>query len=134
MAQWFAMGGVVMWLVLLAGLSVAGLEGLAFTLALAGRFRGGVYVTGGRVLAGVSVLLAALPGGLGVAGWAYGRSQVDAVLAWVDPAQVEAIREAGYAEALVPLQFGGAVSAGLAFFALVACAIAFPPSRGAAKG
>ena len=129
MAQWFATGGLAMWVVLLLLVGVLVFDVVTLVLAVAGRFGGGVLLWTARSGAALSLLLSALPGAVGALGWWYARGQVDLVLTVVDPAQREVLRQVGYAEALVPLQFGGGASALLVLVALLACVIAFPPSR-----
>lgn len=128
MLEWFAMGGVSMWAILAVDVVLAvvlSADGLLGAIAL---FFGRA-VTPARILAVLVLLFCGLPAIVGVAGWLMGRSAVNSALAFVDPAQAEAIRVQGMAEARIPLQFGVTSTLVLGFLAFVVLAATMLASR-----
>jgi hypothetical protein len=122
LANFWNEGGMVMFPVLLLWLAAEG-SGVA------------ALITRNLGLAMVAIVLASLPLTAGVLGRAYNRSVVDQAIAHVNPADVERVREAGYAESDRPLQFGGlatVITLPLAFIAF-ARARAHQPKQSGAK-
>jgi hypothetical protein len=127
---WWAEGGVFMYIVT-ASAALTGLGvGIAFLLSVAAWFVRALRVPA-RILGILSVLATPLPLVVGVAGWMYSRSVVDAALLSVDPAQADMIREVGYAEARHVLDLGSGLTcllvAGAAVGALIALSVPAPP-------
>lgn len=97
--------GAASWLVMLVAIVAIPFSMLAVALAI-GRIRAS------KIVAGLAVVVALLPVGIGAVGMSLGRAKVDAILesGVVDPAFHERIRIEGYKEAdgcgLVGLGFG----------------------------
>lgn len=109
LADFWNEGGLWMFPVLLVGLVAV----VSAAFSVAARNHG---------LALAALLSSQLPLGLGAAGWAWNRRVVDQALAMVNPEDLATLMAAGYAEALRPLQLGGALwalSTPLALVALV---------------
>ena len=99
--------GAASWLVMLAAIIAMPLSMFAIALAI-GRVRTA------KLVAGIALIVALLPLGIGAAGMSFGRAKVDAVLASgaIDPTFRERIRVEGYKEA------DGCVLVGVGFGAL----------------
>jgi hypothetical protein len=106
------------WLSLLVGLGAFVLSAVAIVTSLA-------RARAAALRSWLAVAIAVLPTGVGAAGMAIGRSQVNRLIAggFADPSQLTRIREEGYHEAGACLTVGGASSVLpllLAFVALTA--------------
>jgi hypothetical protein len=108
------------WLSLLVALGALALAAVALIVALS-RARAAV------LLAWLALAVALLPVGVGAAGMAFGRSRVNQAVAsgFVDPSQLERIREEGYREAGSCVTLGGTFTALPLLLAVAALAAAY---------
>jgi hypothetical protein len=124
--QWWAEGGVFMWVVLAVSVAVMLLVGLSLVTALGAWFWRPLR-TVARLVGILGVFSTVAPLVIGMAGYFYGRSQVDAALLVVDPAQADQIRAVGYGEARHPMDLGSGMTCVLlvpaAIFGLIALTV-----------
>ena len=129
MAWWYA-GGAPMYVVLAS----AGLVGLLVVASLAaaiGAWFAPALRTVARVIGIGAVFATILPLLVGLVGWWYDRSIVDAAVRAVDPSQAQLIRLAGYSEARHPMDLGSGLTCALLVPAAIAGLVALTvPRRG----
>lgn len=103
--EWYREGGWAMHAITLLLIFGSLLQGLAFVLAIVGRVTGKV---GGlaRALAVCAALVALSPGCMGLIGYEFGISRVEAALLVIDPEQRAVVQAAGEEEASHNLSFG----------------------------
>jgi hypothetical protein len=105
LAEWWAIGGMWMYVVLLTDFAVAMLLGVLFVFAVVSavtRRLGSVA----RALAIVGLLSTLTPLCAGFVGKQAGLNNMEQAIVHVDPEQREVIRAVGTAEAGVPFRFG----------------------------
>lgn len=131
LVEMFREGGLVMYPILALAMLLLPASGLIGLLALVSVWRAEVrqvaLALAALQLAGAGLLLA-----MGLGGWFNGRRAVDEAIAYASPEHRETIREAGYAEALQPLKFGGGTALFVAGPAVISLLLAGGRSRAAA--
>jgi ABC-type methionine transport system permease subunit len=121
--QWWAEGGFFMYVVLAAAALIGVGVGLSFVSAVVAWFWRPLR-TAARLIGILGVFATVTPLVVGMVGWFYNRSVVDAALMNVDPANVEQIRAVGYAEARHPMDLGSALTCVLLVPAALAAMVA----------
>jgi heme exporter protein D len=123
--QWFAMGGVGMYVILASGVVIGLGGGLALLIAIAGWFFRPLRILA-RLGAALAIAACVLPMVVGVGASAMGRARMREAVEHAAPEHREAILAQGNAEASIPTVFGGGMSCLLLIPAGLAALVALP--------
>lgn len=127
--QWFTEGGPVMYVITALDLFGSCVIFAALILALAARFAGKAPGVA-RVVAVLAFIGCIIPLCTGFVGYSVGNYQVKQAVEYADPAQQDALYEAGKQQSGIPLRFGGCSTLCCGFPALIALLIVPRRKRG----